>query len=182
MASVIEPAPGHQHRRIRWSGLIGVFSALLFVPMLVSFLFVRLVICQGIEENLGRMTWLCPMVNLSVPLLMILVSIAFAIIVFELHSLGAPAEAKVRQHYAAMREQRAAQSRRIPLAVSIEAFRAMQELMASTGARIVEGHQRLDDTHRRHVRRSTIALVIVAAAWIILLWEWGPRGSLGLAP
>jgi hypothetical protein len=174
MATVMEPVGGHHHQRIRRSAIIGLTGAILFVPALFAFLLVRLLICQGNEHDLGNLMMLCPIVNYLVPSLALLLPIAVLLILLELHSLGEGAEAEVHHRYAAAR---AAQASWMPPPVA-----AVQEAMASTGARIAEGHQRLDDTHKRHVYRTLAALVIVAVTLGILWGEWGLRGSLGLSP
>ncbi|GEM_PF-6427469 len=174
MAAIMESPGERHHQRIRRSAILGLAGGILFIPALLAFLLVRTLICQGNERDLGRLMILCPIVNYLLPGLALLLPIALFIIIFELHSLGQSAEAELRHRYAAAR---ATQASRMPAALG-----AVKEAIAIIGARIAQGHRRLDSTHKRHVRRTLIVLVIVALALGILWAEWGLRGSLGLPP
>jgi hypothetical protein len=182
MAAVVNPGDRPELRRIRGSGWLAFICGMLFVPVLGGFLLVRALICQGNETNLGNLMWVCPLLNALVPLLAIAIPAALAIILLQLYSLGAGAEQPVRARYEARRAARLAQPRPAALQLAIETYHGLAQNLAEANARVGSGRSQLDPAHLRHYRWTQIALAIVAAAWLVLWWQWGVRATLGFAP
>jgi len=180
VAVELEPTRSRHQRRIRHSASAAYVAATLFLVGLPVFLWVRLLLCWG--THTGRWEILCSLSPVPLLTAALVLLLALAVIFGQLYGLGAGAETELRARYAAARDLRAARARPAAVAMLAAASQKIAQLTAETHARVAEGRKRLDARHARHVRWAARVVVLVGLLIIALLWQWGPRGTLGLRP